>query len=103
MPLSRPTSLSTSPPVLPKLAVTPALSIPQPTDIKDSTCHDTKQDSSVVQVDNLQEILAGTPEGLLLNDLKAAPFRYVKKPCSNITTALLTEYKVKKGCVWQRK
>lgn len=75
MPLSRPTSLSTSPPVVPILAVTPALSIPQPTDNKDNTCQDTKQESSALQADSLTEILAGTPEGLRLNDLKAARFK----------------------------
>lgn len=64
LPLPRPTSLSTSPPVLPKMAVTPAVSIPQPTDTKDSASQDTKQDSSALQPDSLSEIVAGTPEGL---------------------------------------
>lgn len=60
--------------MLPKLAVTPAVSIPQPTDAKDNTSQDTKQDSSALQADSLTEILAGTPEGLLLDDLKASSF-----------------------------
>lgn len=64
LPLTRPTCLATSPPVLPKLAVTPAVSVPLPTDVKDSSSQDTKQDNSAVQADSLTDILAGTPEGL---------------------------------------
>lgn len=64
LPLPRPTSLSTSPPVLPKLAMAPAVSVPQPSDAKDSASQDTKQDSGALQADSLTEILAGTPEGL---------------------------------------
>lgn len=64
LPPPRPTSLSASPPVLPKLAVTPAVSIPLPADAKDNDSQDAKQDSSALQGDNLTEILAGTPDGL---------------------------------------
>lgn len=64
LPLPRPTRLDTSPPVLPELAVTPAVSIPLPTDAKDSSSQDTKQDNSALQADSLTDILAGTPEGL---------------------------------------
>lgn len=64
LPPPRPTSLSTSPPDLPKLAVTPAVFIPLPANAKDSTSQDAKQDSSALQADSLNEILAGTPEGL---------------------------------------
>lgn len=64
LPLPRPTSLSTSPPTLPKLATAPAVSLPQPTDAKDGPSQDAKQDSGALQADGLTEILAGTPEGL---------------------------------------
>lgn len=70
LPLPRPTSLSTSPLVLPKLAVTPAVSVPLPTDTKDSTSQDAKQDGSALQADSLTEILAGTPEGLFLQTIE---------------------------------
>lgn len=67
LPLPRPTSLFTSPPVLPKLAVTPAVSIPLSSDANDSSSPDpAQQDSSVPQADSLTEILTGTPEGLFL-------------------------------------
>ncbi|XP_076583865.1 SEC14-like protein 1 isoform X3 [Chaetodon auriga] len=78
LPLPRPTSLSTSPPVLPKLAVTPNVSIPQPSDAKDSTSQDTKQDSSALQADSLTEILAGTPEDKLDAD-------YIKRYLGDLT------------------
>ncbi|KAG8015053.1 SEC14-like protein 1, partial [Nibea albiflora] len=78
LPLPRPTSLSTSPPVLPKMAVTPAVSIPQPTDTKDSASQDTKQDSSALQPDSLSEILAGTPEDKLDAD-------YIKRYLGDLT------------------
>lgn len=83
------------------LAVTPALSIPQPTDTKDNTCQDIKQESSALQADSLTEILAGTPEGLLLNDLKAARFRR-EKPCANTKTTLLAEYRAKKDVFYSK-
>ncbi|TKS69276.1 SEC14-like protein 1 [Collichthys lucidus] len=78
LPLPRPTSLSTSPPVLPKMAVTPAVSIPQPTDTKDSASQDTKQDSSALQPDSLSEIVAGTPEDKLDAD-------YIKRYLGDLT------------------
>ncbi|XP_033479839.1 SEC14-like protein 1 isoform X2 [Epinephelus lanceolatus] len=76
--LPRPTSLSTSPPVLPKLTVTPAVSIPLPSDNKDSTSQDAKQDSSALQADSLTEILAGTPEDKLDAD-------YIKRYLGDLT------------------
>ena len=44
----------------------PTVSVPLPANAKDSNSQDTKQDSSALQADSLTEILAGTPEGLLL-------------------------------------
>ncbi|XP_075947269.1 SEC14-like protein 1 isoform X3 [Anarhichas minor] len=67
-----PTSLFTSPSVLPKLAVTPAVSIPLPTDAKDITCPDIKQD------DSLAEIPPGTPEDKLDAD-------YIKRYLGDLT------------------
>ncbi|XP_031722960.1 SEC14-like protein 1 isoform X2 [Anarrhichthys ocellatus] len=67
-----PTSLFTSPSVLPKLAVTPAVSIPLPTDAKDITCPDIKQD------DSLAEILPSTPEDKLDAD-------YIKRYLGDLT------------------
>lgn len=76
LPLPRPTSLSTSPPVLPNLATAPAVSVPQPTDAKDSTSQDTKQDGGALQADSLAEILAGTPEGLFTRTETALSAEY---------------------------
>uniref|UniRef100_A0AAQ5ZD84 SEC14 like lipid binding 1 n=1 Tax=Amphiprion ocellaris TaxID=80972 RepID=A0AAQ5ZD84_AMPOC len=77
LPLPRPTSLS-SPPVLPKLAITPAVSIPLAAEAKDGTAQDVKQDSSVIQADSLTEILAGTPEDKLDAD-------YIKRYLGDLT------------------
>lgn len=66
LPPPRPTSLSTVPPEVPKLVVTPAVSIPLPANAKDSSSQDTKQECATVQPDILSEILAGTPEGQLI-------------------------------------
>ncbi|KAM4585338.1 SEC14-like protein 1 isoform 1-T1 [Odontesthes bonariensis] len=60
--VSRPTSLSTSSPVLPKHTSTLAVSAPQATEAKDGASQDAKQDSSTLQTDNFPDILAGTPE-----------------------------------------
>lgn len=62
--LPRPTSLSTSPAVIPKHTGVPALCAPDASDAKDGTGVEAKQDGAVVQADSLTEILAGTPEGL---------------------------------------
>ncbi|XP_032392844.1 SEC14-like protein 1 isoform X2 [Etheostoma spectabile] len=78
LPLPRPTSLFTSPPVLPKLAVTPADSNPLPSDATDSSSQDAKQDSSALQPDSLSEILAGTPEDKLDAD-------YIKRYLGDLT------------------
>uniref|UniRef100_A0A667X748 SEC14 like lipid binding 1 n=1 Tax=Myripristis murdjan TaxID=586833 RepID=A0A667X748_9TELE len=64
LPPPRPTSLTTSPPVLPKPPVTPAIAIPLPADAKNSATQDGNKDGSVVQTDSLTENQAGTPEGL---------------------------------------
>lgn len=66
LPPPRPTSLSTVPPEVPKLVVTPAVSIPLPANAKDSSSQDTKQECATVPPDILSEILAGTPEGQLI-------------------------------------
>ncbi|XP_060903432.1 SEC14-like protein 1 isoform X3 [Labrus mixtus] len=78
LPLPRPTSLSTSPTFLPKLAVTPSVSIPLPIDTMDSTSPDAKQDSSVPQTDSLTDNLAGTPEDKLDAD-------YIKRYLGDLT------------------
>ncbi|XP_065818728.1 SEC14-like protein 1 isoform X1 [Labrus bergylta] len=78
LPLPRPTSLSTSPTFLPKLAVTPSVSIPLPIDTMDSTSPDAKQDSSVPQTDSLTDSLAGTPEDKLDAD-------YIKRYLGDLT------------------
>ncbi|KAF1395557.1 hypothetical protein PFLUV_G00012760 [Perca fluviatilis] len=78
LPLPTPTSLFTSPPVLPKLAVTPADSNPLPSDATDSSPQDAKQDSSTLQPDSLSEILAGTPEDKLDAD-------YIKRYLGDLT------------------
>ncbi|TNN49456.1 Protein real-time [Liparis tanakae] len=61
-PRPRPTSLFSSPAVLPKLTVTPAVSIPLPADAKDVTCRDAVRDSVALQDDGFTEMLPGTPE-----------------------------------------
>lgn len=76
LPLPRPTSLSTSPPALPKLAMAPAVSVPQPSDAKDGASQDAKQDSGALQADSLTEILAGTPEGLFTSTETALSAEY---------------------------
>lgn len=65
LPAPRPrlTSLFSSPAVLPKLTVTPAVSIPLPADAKDVTCQDAVRDSVALQDDGFTEMLPGTPEG----------------------------------------
>uniref|UniRef100_A0A7N8WWV0 SEC14 like lipid binding 1 n=1 Tax=Mastacembelus armatus TaxID=205130 RepID=A0A7N8WWV0_9TELE len=78
LPAPRPTSLSSSPPDLPKLAVTQAVSVPLPTDAKDSASQDAKQDSSTLQADSLTEILAGTPDDKLDAD-------YIKRYLGDLT------------------
>ncbi|XP_068444722.1 SEC14-like protein 1 isoform X2 [Clinocottus analis] len=77
--LPRPTSLFTSPIVLPKLAVTPAVPIPLPTDTKDIiTGQDAELDSSELQADSLTELLSGTPEDKLDAD-------YIKRYLGDLT------------------
>lgn len=83
LPLPRPTSLSASPPALPKLAAAPAVSVPQATDAKDSTSQDTKQDSGALQADGLTEILAGTPEGLFTGTETAQSAEYSRRCLEN--------------------
>ncbi|XP_056265107.1 SEC14-like protein 1 isoform X2 [Pseudoliparis swirei] len=67
LPAPRPrlTSLFSSPAVLPKLTVTPAVSIPLPADAKDVTCQDAVRDSVALQDDGFTEMLPGTPEDKL--------------------------------------
>ncbi|XP_029706089.1 SEC14-like protein 1 isoform X2 [Takifugu rubripes] len=72
--VTRPTSLSTSPPAPPKPATIPSVSVCQPSESKDSTA----QDSVVVQADSLAEILAATPEDKLDAD-------YIKRYLGDLT------------------
>ncbi|XP_068590773.1 LOW QUALITY PROTEIN: SEC14-like protein 1 [Cebidichthys violaceus] len=74
----KPTSLLTSPAVLPKLAVTPAVSIPLPADAKDVASQDIAQDGGALQADSLTEILIGTPEDKLDAD-------YIKRYLGDLT------------------
>lgn len=62
--LPRPTSLSTSPAILPKHVGAPALCAPHASDPNDGSGLEAKQDGGAPQTDGLTEILAGTPEGL---------------------------------------
>uniref|UniRef100_A0A3B3BIN8 SEC14 like lipid binding 1 n=1 Tax=Oryzias melastigma TaxID=30732 RepID=A0A3B3BIN8_ORYME len=76
--LPRPTSLSTSPAVIPKHTGVPALCAPDASDAKDGTGVEAKQDGAVVQADSLTEILAGTPEDKLDAD-------YIKRYLGDLT------------------
>ncbi|KAM3865074.1 SEC14-like protein 1 [Diretmus argenteus] len=78
LPPSRPTSLTTSPPVLPKLPVTPTITIPLPADAKDSTTQDANNDGTTPPPDSLMENPAGTPEDKLDAD-------YIKRYLGDLT------------------
>ncbi|XP_029288178.1 SEC14-like protein 1 isoform X1 [Cottoperca gobio] len=78
LPLPRPTSLFSSSPILPKLTVTPPVSIPLPINAKDSTAQEANRDSSTLPADILTEILTGTPEDKLDAD-------YIKRYLGDLT------------------
>uniref|UniRef100_A0A8C7X172 SEC14 like lipid binding 1 n=2 Tax=Oryzias sinensis TaxID=183150 RepID=A0A8C7X172_9TELE len=77
--LPQPTSLSTSPAVLPKHVGAPALCAPHASDPNDGSGGlEAKQDGGAPQTDGLTEILAGTPEDKLDAD-------YIKRYLGDLT------------------
>lgn len=62
---TRPTSLSTSPPALPKpaSASAPSVCVSQPSEGKDGASQDSKHDGAAAPADSLAELSAATPEG----------------------------------------
>lgn len=60
----RPSSLSTSPPLPPNPASIPSVCVSLPSESKDGSSQDSKQDGGTSQADSLAEILVATPEGV---------------------------------------